>query len=72
MTDLLSLAISKAEELTSSDQDAIAALILEGIADDQAWSKKFATSERELSIWASKVRQDIAAGRLVDQSVEDL
>ena len=55
---------AEAEKLPDPEQDAIAALILEQIADDHAWDEAFARSQDQLARLAAKVREDIAAGRV--------
>lgn len=64
MTQLLEHAIDEARKLPAPAQDAIAALILEQIADDRAWDKAFAGSQDELARLAAEARDDIAAGRV--------
>ena len=62
MTRLLESAFDEARKLPEPDQDAIAAMILEQIADDQAWDEKFAaTTEDQWGRMIAKVREDIAA-----------
>lgn len=63
MTQLLEQAIAEARKLPEPAQDAIAALILEQIADDRAWDEAFAGSQGQLAKLAAKVREDIAEGR---------
>jgi hypothetical protein len=64
MTQQLERAISELQKLSEPAQDAMAALILEQIADDSAWDEAFARSQVQLSKLAAKVRADIAAGRV--------
>jgi hypothetical protein len=45
------------------EQGAIAALILEQIADDRAWDESFARSQEQLAKLAAKAREDVADGR---------
>lgn len=63
MTQLLERAIDEVRKLPAAEQDAIAALILEQIADDRAWDEAFARSQDGLARLAAKAREDIAAGR---------
>jgi hypothetical protein len=63
MTQLLERAIEEARKLPSPAQDAIAALILEQIADDHAWDESFARSQDQLARLAAKAREDVTAGR---------
>ena len=64
MTQLLERAIAEARKLPDPAQDAIATLILEEIADENAWDESFDRSQDQLGEVAAKVRQDIAAGRV--------
>jgi hypothetical protein len=61
MTRLLESAFEVARKLPESDQDTIAAMILEQIADDPAWDEKFAGSQDLLAKLAAKAREDITA-----------
>lgn len=72
MTQLLEQAIGEARKLPASEQDAIAALILEELADERRWSEAFANSEDQLSKLAAKVRRDIADGRVRDLGIDEL
>jgi hypothetical protein len=72
MTDLLQQAIAEIQKLPDTDQDAIAALILEEITDEQRWGKAFANSQDQLSRLAEKVRADIQAGRVRDVGIDEL
>ncbi len=64
MTPLLDQAIDQAKKLSAPEQDAIARLILDQIADDRAWDEAFARSGDALARLAAKVREDMAAGRV--------
>jgi hypothetical protein len=46
------------------EQDAIATLILDEIADERRWQESFARSQDQLARLAAKVREDIRAGLL--------
>lgn len=72
MTQLLEQAIGEARKLSESEQDAIAALILEEIADDRRWDAAFANSQDQLSKLAAKVRRNIAEGRVRDIGIDEL
>jgi hypothetical protein len=72
MTPLLERAIEKIQDLPDAEQDAIAALILDELADEQRWEESFARSQEQLGDLAAKVRADIRAGRVKDIPVEDL
>jgi hypothetical protein len=64
MTRLLESAIDEARKLPDPAQDAIAAIILEQIADDRAWDEAFTRSQDQLARLAAKAREDITAGRV--------
>ncbi len=72
MTQLLDQAIEEARKLPASEQDAIATLILEVLADDRRWDETFANSQDQLSKLAAKVRRDIADGRVRDVGIDEL
>jgi hypothetical protein len=58
MTHLLKKAMSEVEKLSESEQDAVAALVLEELASEQRWTELFAKSQDKLAKLA-----DHAAGR---------
>jgi hypothetical protein len=72
MTPFLERAIERVQQLPEAEQDAIAAVILDELADEQRWEKSFANSQEQLGKLAAKVRSDIEAGRFKDLEVEDL
>jgi hypothetical protein len=72
MTQLLQQAITELHKLPDADQDAIAALILAEIADDQEWDEAFENSQGELSKMAEKVRSDIRSGQVRDLGIDQL
>ena len=72
MTQLLQQALDAVNRLEPAEQDAIAALILDELADEQRWDEAFARSEDRLAQLAQKVRADIAAGRAVDKGFDEL
>jgi hypothetical protein len=72
MTQLLQQAIEELHKLPATDQDAMAALILAEIADEQRWDAAFAGSHDELSQLVKKVRDDIQAGRVHDLGFDEL
>lgn len=72
MTQLLQQAIAELHKLPDSDQDAIAALILAEIADEERWNDAFARSQGQLSKLAEKVREDVRAGRVRDAGIDEL
>ena len=72
MTQLLEQAIGEARKLPEDEQDAIAALILEELADERRWEDAFAGSQAQLSRLAEKVKQEIKAGRVHDIGIDEL
>ena len=47
MTELLDRAIAKLKTLSTSEQDALASMILEELEDDMRWDKAFSRSPDE-------------------------
>lgn len=72
MSQLLDKALAEVQKLPESDQDAIAAIILEELADERKWDEAFARSQDQLGRLADQVRQDIAAGRVQDKGIDEL
>jgi hypothetical protein len=72
MTRLLEQAISQIQKLPTSEQDAIASLILEELADEQRWQEAFASSQDQLAAMAEKVRKDIREGRVKNAGLDEL
>ena len=67
MTSLLKKALNEVYKLSPEEQDAIAAVILEELEDEQRWNKAFAESQDKLAQLAHKVRADIKAGHIRHQ-----
>ena len=63
MTKLLDKAIEEARKLSPDEQDTVGAIILEEIADEKRWAKKFAETKGQLARWAGEVLAEIEAGR---------
>jgi len=72
MTTLLEQALDQLRKCTPAEQDTIAALILEELADDTRWEEAFAASRPEIEQLAEKVRAQIRAGQTRDMRIEDL
>jgi hypothetical protein len=72
MTQLLKSAIEQVQKLSSDEQDAIAAIILDEIADNRRWDEAFTRSQEQLGKPAEKVRQDIRAGKTRDIGIDEL
>lgn len=72
MTQMLEQALAEVSKLADSDQDAIAALILEELADERRWEEAFARSQEPLARLAAKAREDIRAGRVRQIGMDEL
>lgn len=72
MTPLLDKAIVEVSKLTPVEQDAIAVLILDELADEQRWDAAFARTEDQLDRLVEKVRQDIRRGRVKTIGMDEL
>jgi hypothetical protein len=72
MTQLLEKALAEVQKLTDPDQDTIAAMILDELADERRWDQAFARSQEQLGRLADRVRQDIRAGRVRNTGIDEL
>ena len=63
MTQLLDKALSEIAKLPASEQDAVAALVLEVLASEERWSSSFAESQDLLATLAEEALAEHAAGR---------
>lgn len=72
MTTLLDQALTEVQKLSPDQQDSIAALILEELADEARWEDTFAQSHAALSRIAAKVRADKRAGRVHAKGIDEL
>ncbi|MBI3631143.1 MAG: hypothetical protein HY221_02295 [Candidatus Sungbacteria bacterium] len=63
MTELLERAVKKVNTLTDSEQNAIAALILEEIADEVRWDRTFANTQDALAKMAADAMAEDHAGK---------
>jgi hypothetical protein len=63
MTQLLEKALSQVAKLPASEQDAVAAIVMEELASEQRWTDSFAKSQDLLAKLAEKALADHAAGR---------
>jgi hypothetical protein len=64
MTQLLQQALTEVNKLPEMEQNAIAGMILDELADQRRWQESFARSQDQLSRVAAKVREDIRSGRV--------
>jgi hypothetical protein len=72
MTLLLEQALAKVQSLPQPEQDAIASLILDELADEQRWADSFARSQNQLANLAAIVREDVRAGRVCKAGMDEL
>jgi hypothetical protein len=72
MTQLLEQALARLQALPASEQDAVASLILDEIADEECWESSFAGSQEKLAKMADKVRSDIREGRVRELGIDEL
>ena len=63
MTRLLDKALSEVTKLPASEQDAVAALVLEELASEKRWSSSFAESQDLLATLAEEALAEHAAGQ---------
>ncbi len=62
MTDLLEKALSEVKKLPPSEQDALAAILLEELAAEQRWTESFAKSQDALETLAQEALAEHRAG----------
>jgi hypothetical protein len=72
MTELLQQAIAKLKTRPISEQDSIAALILEEIEDDNRWDESFARSPDLLAKLAGEAMAEHRAGKTQELDPETL
>jgi len=72
MTELLEQAIAKLKTRPISEQDAIAALILEELEDDNRWDESFARSPDLLAKLAAEAMAENRAGKTQELDPETL
>ena len=72
MTTLLEKALAEVAKLAPEAQDALAALILEELDDEQRWDTTFAATQPQLAKLAEKVRGAIRAGRVRNMGFDEL
>lgn len=66
MTKLLDRAITEVEKLSDAEQDAIASLILQRLADEEAWERSFTGSQDQLAAMARRAREQVRSGHFRD------
>jgi hypothetical protein len=72
MTELLEQVITKLKTLPESEQDSLAAIILEELEDDIKWEKAFASSEDMLTRLATEAMEEYQAGKTQELNPETL
>lgn len=72
MTELLERAIAKLKTLSSSEQDAIAAMILEELEDDLRWDEAFSQSPDALAKLGAAAIAEYHAGKTQELDPETL
>jgi hypothetical protein len=63
MTKLLEKALEQVAKLPASEQDAVAAILLEELASEERWAQSFAKSQEELAKLAEQALAEYNAGR---------
>ena len=63
MTQLLEKAYSQVTQLPETEQDAVATLILDSLADEQEWNEQFARSQDALARLAQEALAEHRAGK---------
>lgn len=72
MTELLERAIATLQTLPESEQNAIAAMILEEIENEQRWDKSFSRSPNILAKLAASAMAEYRAGKTQELDPETL
>lgn len=72
MTELLELAIARLKTLSASEQDALAAMILEELEDERRWDEAFARSPDILAKLANEAMAEHRAGKTLDLDPETM
>jgi len=63
MTKLLKKALKEVEKLPVSEQDAMAAIVLEELTSEQRWAESFDKSQDKLAKLAEEALAEYKAGR---------
>jgi hypothetical protein len=72
MTELFERAVAEVSKRTVIQQNMIAAMILEELADEEQWENTFARSQNQLAKLADKVREDFKMGRVKKMGFDEL
>lgn len=63
MTKSLEMAFAKAAKLSESEQDALAAFLMEELSSERKWDEQFASSQGQLAQLAAEAIGEFRAGR---------
>lgn len=63
MTKLLEKALSQVAKLPATEQDAVAAIVIEELASERRWSQSYAKSQDLLARLSEEALAEYAAGR---------
>ena len=63
MTELLEKALERIAKLPASEQDAVAAIVLDELASEERWAESFAKSQDRLAKLAEEALSEYKAGR---------
>lgn len=72
MTELLERVIAKLKTLPAGEQDVIASIILEELADETSWDATFARSQDALAKLADEAMAEYYAGKTLELDPETL
>jgi len=72
MTRLLEQALAELQKLPPASQDAMAAIILDELADERRWDETFARSQDQLKQLADQAREQIRAGQVWQAGIDEL
>jgi len=72
MTQLLEQAVSQLQRLPDSEQNTMAQIILEELADNERWDASFESSQDVLARLANAVRADITANKTRTMGFDEL
>lgn len=72
MSELLDKAVAELRKLSPAEQDAIAALILEEISDEQQWDDALARSPDKLRSLADRAMDQVRSGQCRTAGFDEL
>jgi hypothetical protein len=65
MNALLEKALAEVARLPEAEQEAIAAIILEEIASEQAWDERFAKTQDQIGALVRSAKEDVERGDVI-------